>query len=69
MSIFNGIEGLDIKDPEYRFVHGSYGIPEFGTKFVRQMLDDTKPEAASQIWCGSQDFLTEPMCGWEMHRS
>ena len=42
-SIFNGIEGLDIKDPEYRFTHGSYGIPEFGTKFVRQMLDDTKP--------------------------
>jgi DNA polymerase-3 subunit alpha (Gram-positive type) len=42
-SLFNGIEGLDIKDPEYRFKHGSYGIPEFGTKFVRQMLDDTKP--------------------------
>lgn len=42
-SIFNGIEGLDIKDPDYRFVHGTYGIPEFGTKFTRQMLDDTKP--------------------------
>ena len=44
MSIFKGTEGLDIKDPDYRFTHGSYGIPEFGTKFVRQMLDDTKPE-------------------------
>jgi DNA polymerase-3 subunit alpha (Gram-positive type) len=42
-SIFNGIDSLDIKDPDYRFVHGSYGIPEFGTKFTRQMLDDTKP--------------------------
>ncbi|MFV0516559.1 MAG: PolC-type DNA polymerase III [Aminipila sp.] len=42
-SIFNGIDGLDIKDPDYRFVHGSYGIPEFGTKFTRQMLDDTQP--------------------------
>lgn len=42
-SIFNGIEGLDIKEPDYRFVHGSYGIPEFGTKFTRQMLDDTQP--------------------------
>ena len=42
-SIFLGTEGLDIKDPEYKFTHGSYGIPEFGTKFVRQMLDDTKP--------------------------
>ena len=32
MTIFNGIEGLDIKNPDYRFTHGSYGIPEFGTK-------------------------------------
>ncbi|WP_027398306.1 PolC-type DNA polymerase III [Anaerovorax odorimutans] len=42
-SIFNGIEGLDIKDTDYKWTHGSYGIPEFGTKFVRQMLDDTTP--------------------------
>lgn len=49
MSIFNGTEGLDIKDSEYRFRHGSYGIPEFGTKFVRQMLDDTKPEAFADL--------------------
>ena len=42
-SIFLGTEALDIKDEEYRFKHGSYGIPEFGTKFVRQMLDDTHP--------------------------
>ncbi|MCR5482763.1 MAG: PolC-type DNA polymerase III [Clostridia bacterium] len=42
-SIFVNCEALDIKDPDYRFVHGSYGIPEFGTKFTRQMLDDTHP--------------------------
>lgn len=42
-SIFNGIDGLDIKDPDYKFTHGSYGIPEFGTSFTRKMLDDTKP--------------------------
>ena len=48
-SIFNGIEGLDIKDPDYRFTHGSYGIPEFGTKFVRQMLDDTKPATFADL--------------------
>lgn len=42
-SIFLGTEALEIKDTEYRFKHGSYGIPEFGTKFVRQMLDDTHP--------------------------
>lgn len=42
-SIFNGIDCLEVKDPEYPFKHGTYGIPEFGTSFVRQMLDDTKP--------------------------
>ncbi|MEG0662732.1 MAG: PolC-type DNA polymerase III, partial [Anaerovoracaceae bacterium] len=47
--IFNGIEGLDIQDPEYKFTHGSYGIPEFGTKFVRQMLDDTKPDKFADL--------------------
>lgn len=49
MGIFNGIEGLDIKIPDYQYVHGTYGIPEFGTKFVRQMLDDTKPERFADL--------------------
>lgn len=48
-SIFNGIDGLEIKDPDYKFTHGSYGIPEFGTKFTRQMLDDTKPEKFADL--------------------
>ena len=48
-SIFIGNDGLDIKDPDYKFVHGSYGIPEFGTKFVRQMLDDTQPEMFADL--------------------
>ncbi len=48
-SIFLGIDGLDIKDPDYKFVHGSYGIPEFGTKFVRQMLDDTQPSQFADL--------------------
>ena len=41
--LFLGINTLDIKDENYKYRHGSFGIPEFGTKFVRQMLDDTKP--------------------------
>lgn len=49
MSIFTSTEGLDIKDPDYKFVHGTYGIPEFGTKFVRQMLDDTKPKKFADL--------------------
>jgi DNA polymerase-3 subunit alpha (Gram-positive type) len=48
-SLFLGIDGLDIKDPDYKFTHGSYGIPEFGTKFVRQMLDDTQPSMFADL--------------------
>lgn len=49
LSIFNGIEALDIKDENYRFTHGTYAIPEFGTAFVRQMLDDTKPDKFADL--------------------
>lgn len=49
LSIFNGTEALEIKDPDYKFVHGSYAIPEFGTAFVRQMLDDTKPDKFADL--------------------
>ncbi len=70
MSLFTGIEALKIKDPEYKFVHGSYGIPEFGTSFTRQMLDDTKPTKfadlvriagfshGTDVWTGNaQEFI------------
>ena len=49
LSIFNGIEALDIKNPDYQYTHGSYAIPEFGTSFVRQMLDDTKPDKFADL--------------------
>ena len=49
MTIFNGPEGLDIKDPDYKFTHGSYAIHEFGTQFVRQMLDDIKPTSIEEL--------------------
>lgn len=49
LSIFNGVEALDIKDETYKFTHGSYAIPEFGTSFVRQMLDDTKPDKFADL--------------------
>ena len=50
LSIFNGIGALKIKDPEhYRFKHGTYAIPEFGTSFTRAMLDDTKPDKFADL--------------------
>ena len=48
-SIFTGTEALNIKLEDYRQVHGTFGIPEFGTPFTRQMLDDTKPEKFSAL--------------------
>lgn len=48
-SIFLGTEALGIKMRGYKFTHGSYGIPEFGTKFTRQMLDDTKPSRFADL--------------------
>ena len=49
MKIFLGPEPLDVKDEDYDGKHGTYGIPEFGTKFVREMLDDTKPDKFADL--------------------
>lgn len=43
LSVFSSIDVLNIKDPEYQFTDGTYGIPEFGTSFVRGMLQEIKP--------------------------
>ena len=48
-SIFLSTENLGIKDVDYKLKHGSYGIPEFGTRFVRQMLEDTKPQKFADL--------------------
>ncbi|MCG8484548.1 MAG: PolC-type DNA polymerase III [Clostridia bacterium] len=47
--IFLSVESLDIKEEKYRYQLGSFGIPEFGTKFVRQMLIDTQPSSFSDL--------------------
>lgn len=49
MKIFTSAEPLGIKDPKYGLDIGSLGIPEFGTKFVRQMLRDTNPQTFSDL--------------------
>ncbi|QZY57467.1 PolC-type DNA polymerase III [Crassaminicella profunda] len=49
VKIFTSLEPLKIKDDDFKFEVGSLGIPEFGTKFVRQMLVDTKPTTFAEL--------------------
>lgn len=49
LKLFNGIEVLEIEDERFDVKVGTLGIPEFGTKFVRQMLLDTKPSTLAEL--------------------
>lgn len=48
MSLFTSNKALKLKG-DIGTNLGTYGIPEFGTKFVRQMLDDIKPTTFSEL--------------------
>ncbi len=49
IKIFTSPEPLNLKDNNFQIDIGSLGIPEFGTKFVRQMLLDTKPSTFAEL--------------------
>ncbi|WP_044640902.1 PolC-type DNA polymerase III [Risungbinella massiliensis] len=50
MKIFSGTESLGITPEQINGIKmGTLGIPEFGTSFVRQMLEDTKPTTFSEL--------------------
>ncbi|KXZ39809.1 DNA polymerase-3 subunit alpha [Alkalithermobacter thermoalcaliphilus JW-YL-7 = DSM 7308] len=49
MSIFTSTKALGISPNDINSEIGSLGIPEFGTKFVRQMLMDTKPSTFAEL--------------------
>ncbi|BCB03391.1 PolC-type DNA polymerase III [Bacillus sp. KH172YL63] len=49
MKIFSGTDSLGVTEEQIMCKTGTLGIPEFGTRFVRQMLEDTKPTTFSEL--------------------
>jgi len=49
MSIFSGVEALGLDPEESGATVGTIAVPEFGTKFVRGMLEATRPRSFGEL--------------------
>ncbi|AOM83148.1 PolC-type DNA polymerase III [Salisediminibacterium beveridgei] len=47
--LFSGTESLGVSQEDIMCKTGTFGIPEFGTRFVRQMLEETRPSTFSEL--------------------
>ncbi|MDP2891861.1 MAG: PolC-type DNA polymerase III [Bacillota bacterium] len=49
MSIFSSTKALGVAPEDIGSTIGTFGIPEFGTRFVRQMLEETRPSTVGEL--------------------